>query len=222
LDNNAPMMDSTFHTLYNCSAILDVFLNETVICRGEAIEIFDAANDNETYTWQLGDVIYPGAEEGYLYPDNETTFLIVTTSNAFCQASDTLTWEYFPINQVELIFLQEDSLLIATAGFSVYNWQLENNDLTLTSENQLLIDTEGIYSVVVTDTNGCTSQSNAIIAILNCQEGDFNCDGVVNIIDVQALIASIGCENNCTEFDFDGNGLITVADLMILFTYYNP
>jgi hypothetical protein len=222
LDNNAPIIDSTFHTLYNCSEILDAFLNETVICRGEAIEIFDTANDNETYTWQLGDVIYAGAEEGYLYPDNETTFLIVTTSNAFCQASDTLTWEYFPINQVELIFLQEDSLLTATAGFSVYNWQLENNDLTLTSENQLLIDTEGVYSVVVTDTNGCTSQSNAITAILNCQEGDFNCDGVVNIIDVQALIASIGCENTCTEFDFDGNGLITVADLMILFTYYNP
>jgi len=222
LNTNEALHATAFHTLYDCSDILNVTLNQTVICVGEQIEINDAANDNETYSWQLGDVTYIGSDAGYLSPDSETTSLVVTTTNDFCSASDTLSWSYYPSSELTLQFSSDDSLLTATPGFSVYDWQLENAYLTITSENELFIDTEGNYYVIATDTNGCAIESNVVFALLTCTSGDFNCDGLVNIIDVQELIAAFGCVATCSEYDIDQNGIITVDDLMILLTFYNP
>lgn len=44
-------------------------------------------------------------------------------------------------------------------------------------------------------------------------DADFNDDGVVNLVD---LFAMIGCQGTCEEFDLDGDGVLDVEDLVLL------
>jgi hypothetical protein len=49
--------------------------------------------------------------------------------------------------------------LIATGSFASYLW----NDVTASTNDTLVVTNNGTYSVLVTDANGCTAQSNCIV-----------------------------------------------------------
>jgi len=48
----------------------------------------------------------------------------------------------------------------------------------------------------------------------DCCPGDFNCDGVVNVLDMIIIVNQFGCGSGCTA-DLDNDGIIGAADLTI-------
>lgn len=48
----------------------------------------------------------------------------------------------------------------------------------------------------------------------DCCDGDFNCDGVINVLDMIIIVNQFNCAAACTA-DLDGNGTINAADLTI-------
>lgn len=47
-----------------------------------------------------------------------------------------------------------------------------------------------------------------------CCDGDFNCDGVINVLDMIIIVNQFGCTTGCTA-DLDGDGIIGASDLTI-------
>jgi hypothetical protein len=45
--------------------------------------------------------------------------------------------------------------------------------------------------------------------------GDFNFDGLVDILDLNILLSTYGCVEYCPELDMDGNGVVGVSDLLL-------
>jgi predicted outer membrane repeat protein len=50
--------------------------------------------------------------------------------------------------------------------------------------------------------------------------GDFDQNGMVDMADLQLIIAAVGCIQNCGTADLNGDGLVTVQDLMLFMGYY--
>jgi hypothetical protein len=67
--------------------------------------------------------------------------------------------------------------LFAPAGFSNYRWFLNSNIIASSISNQYAISTSGNYSVLVTDSNGCSVQSTYLDVILGMEER-FNENGI--------------------------------------------
>lgn len=222
LNSNNALSDTTFHTLYDCSTILSLNTIPENLCIGSEIEVLDQSNDNETYQWIINGDIIAAQQEAIVTLNGDFNSIIVQTSNDFCSASDTLSWNFFPQMPIALSFTAMDSILTATGAFSGYVWNLNGDSILTTSENYIHLTLEGMYIVEGTDTNGCVSFSDALNVVLVCDAGDLNCDGAVNISDIQLLIENIGCVGTCDQFDLDENGIITVDDLMILLNLYNP
>lgn len=47
-----------------------------------------------------------------------------------------------------------------------------------------------------------------------CCDGDFNCDGVVNVLDMIIIVNQFGCISGCTA-DLDGDGIVGASDLTL-------
>jgi N-acetylneuraminic acid mutarotase len=163
----------------NCSSTLTAIVNSinieavtitsdtNVICSGSGTEICAPAGFN-SYTWntgQTGICIYAQQPGGY----------DVSVSNGInCSAVS---------NQVVLSELPAPSISVSKNGDTLscyngtkYQWYLDGSKLTGDTNAVLVAPTSGGYTVVVTDSNGCTAQSNAIAilgaGILNINEDD--------------------------------------------------
>jgi hypothetical protein len=82
----------------------------------------------------------------------------------------------------------------------------------LTTVVFLAIDPDG-------NSQTCETDVNVVINPIDCCPGDFNCDGVVSVLDMLILINNFGCVSGCTA-DLDGNNFVSVADLTIFIELY--
>jgi hypothetical protein len=69
------------------------------------------------------------------------------------------------------------------------------------------------------------SELTTTFCVTNCPfiecQGDFNNDGIINLIDLLDLLPNIvGQVDDCSEYDFDGNLEIDVQDVIIFLTKY--
>ncbi len=77
----------------------------------------------------------------------------------------------------------EQTELSATPGFDEYSWSPSGSDDTR------LISTDGVWSVTVTDSNGCTASSSVVIEINPLPEPeiigeDEICEGAINVLEL--------------------------------------
>ena len=93
------------------------------------------------------------------------------------------------------------------------------------------MNSSGFYPLGVTtvtyyaeDSYGNSSTCSFTVEIIeninqNCCLGDFNCDGVVSVLDLILLVSQFGCNNNCTT-DLDNDGVVGVTDMQIFTGLY--
>ena len=114
-----------------------------------------------SYQWSTGDT----TSSISVSPDSTTTYY-VTISNGIHSCVDSVI---VTVNNPQLQFTQDtitscnqDSVLLdAGAGFASYNWS--NGDSTQTS----YVSATGMYSVQVSDSNGCSAEDSVFISIIN-------------------------------------------------------
>lgn len=140
---------------------------DSVICGSTAV-VLNAGNF-PTYQWSTG-----------LTTQTLTTLIpgpyIVTVHDQFgCAAKDSvfLTSGNYPTVNITSLgpisFCQGDSVLLSTAsGFANWNWY-RNSNLILSANTQAYVaKTAGSYSCIVTNSSGCSGQSNTIKVRVPC------------------------------------------------------
>jgi hypothetical protein len=83
------------------------------------------------------------------------------------------------------------------------------------NSNGTFILEAGVYQVVVTDEDGCsTSVLLDNDSALSCPE-DFNQDLVIGVSDLVMFNAAYGCAGNCCPYDLNSDNVVSVADLLM-------
>ena len=138
----------------------DIGIWNRALSSSEAQQLY-SNGAQQTYQWSTGDT----NSSISVAPDSTTTYY-VTISNGIHSCVDSVT---VTVNNPQLQFAQDtitscfqDSVLLdAGTGFTTYNWS--NGDSTQTS----YVSATGMYSVQVSDSNGCSAEDSVFISIIN-------------------------------------------------------
>jgi len=183
------------------------------ICAGDTVQL--TTNGYETVSWSpAGSVSCPSCPEIFTSP-TETLVLTATGSNADCIASDTVRiivldlpvamLSTTPANNGNANGTASAIPLTGLPPFS-YQWSTQPVQTDQTAINL----TPGVYTVTVTDANGCSSvQSIEVTSIVPIQEVD-NSEISFQIIPNPA----IGQFTLMANFDQLTNGSITILDVL--------
>ncbi len=131
------------------------------ICEGEIAVLIAPSGNNTTYAWSTGatgnaiDVLVEGI------------YRVTVTDETGCSASGSIFISVLPLPDPNIIAqpgdricLGDNTTLTANAGFVSYVW---SNGLVT---DNIQVDEEGIYSVTVTDNEGCSASEDIFITVL--------------------------------------------------------
>ncbi|HEX5001687.1 MAG TPA: gliding motility-associated C-terminal domain-containing protein [Bacteroidia bacterium] len=137
--------------------------NDTTICNGATLTL-DAGNTFNTYQWQLNGNNIGSSSSVSAAQSGQYTLTVTNTSG--CAGFDTLNLAISnPVISAgpDLGLCNSDSALISvTAGFSLYQWQLNGTVLPLTNAS-IYVSQPGSYSVTATDSFGCTAGDTVLV-----------------------------------------------------------
>jgi hypothetical protein len=158
----------TVTDLYGCrdtsdAVVVDVspekpalFYSALGICYGGDAIIFpdiDYEIDRVSFLWNTG-----ATNDTITVSQSGDYFLIVADTNGCSVSSDTVTINSYPNPQTPTITQQNDTLVV-TAVSGTLQWFYFNDSIPNSNVTELLPTASGLYSVVVTDANGCASES---------------------------------------------------------------
>ncbi len=143
-------------------------------CEGDSVEHSITGTNIESLLWNDSDTntiryLY-GSQTYYV---NASDSLGCVSDTAYIQVIERLN------PATPLIYTSYDSL-IATSGYVTYYWEFDNDSLTTVSlDSVITISQNGVYTVFVTDVNGCVSDSGIVV---------YNSVGIQNPDDVNISI----------------------------------
>ncbi len=129
--------------------------NDTALCQGHTVDL-DAGNAGSVFHWSTG------ASSQVITADSGQIYSVQVINSFNCPSTDSIS---ITVNPLPVVNLGSDTMLCAGNSFTLnagnpgatYHWSTNaiSQSIVATSTNN--------YSVVVTDVNGCTGQSNAQI-----------------------------------------------------------
>ena len=90
-------------------------------------------------------------------------FLAVTDSNTCTFTDSSFVEVYAPLSN-PVVIQQGDTLI--TNGYISYQWQLNGQNLAGATDSIFVVQQTGLYSVVATDSNGCSAQSDTFFVVI--------------------------------------------------------
>ena len=190
------------------SALLSITTSpDTSICLGESLTIMAAGeggSGNFTYNWD-NDLGTGDTQE--VMPETTTTYTVSVLDENNCPGEDSLTVTVLPNPEVQIsgsatICPGGMTTLEGTAGFDEYLWS-DN-----TTNASLEVATPGIYSLTVTDENGC--MGNAEIEVIEDQALQPNIVGELAFCEGQNTILDAGVFDKYNWSNGDTTQTITV------------
>ncbi|MCB0632575.1 MAG: gliding motility-associated C-terminal domain-containing protein [Lewinella sp.] len=193
---------------------------DTTICQGESVQITASAaggSGNFSFNWDNG--LGAGAVQT-VNPEETTVYKVTALDNNICaqEAQVTITVNPLPTPTIsgELSFCPGSSTLLnGGADYASYQWS------TGEETSQISVSTAGIYSVTVTDANGC--EGNAEVTVEESEaispeilgSATF-CPGSSTLLDGGADYAShqwsTGATEQTLEVSVAGTYSLTVTD----------
>ena len=192
-------------------------VSDSTICAGDCVTFADSSTGNpNNWFW-----VFQGASTGFstaqnpgpvCYSNPGTYNVTLIVGNA--SGTDTLTVTtvtVFPAPATPLISFSGDTLF-ATPGFASYQWLFNDTIIPGATDSGYVTVTNGAYSVVVTDTNGCSAESDTI----NFSTAVFSPDAVAefviypNPVSDQLQISSIQPISNILIYDMQGRSVMNL------------
>jgi gliding motility-associated-like protein len=159
------------NVITGCSRVLDtvlIFMNfnvlnpdlgpDVMLCPGQST-VLSAGTGFESFTWSNGDTT------SSISVNQAGTYWLSTTDSHGCYASDTVQLGIFSMVSPNLV---NDTLLCsgislvldAGTGFVDYTWN------TSAHTSSIIVTSTGIYSLTVTDVNGCMAVDSSIVTFM--------------------------------------------------------
>ncbi|HTF06281.1 MAG TPA: T9SS type A sorting domain-containing protein, partial [Bacteroidia bacterium] len=160
-----------YNTIKYCQLAASVS-NDTTICLGDAVQLGVSSSFGgiDTVVWtptaglNLSDPFNPIAS-----PSATTTYVVALTNTYGCTDYDTVTVNIVPLpgpaiqSSGPLGFCQGGQVTLTavdtTNGGATFQWN------TTDTTQSIIVDSAGIYSVIITDTNTCSSQSQVTVTV---------------------------------------------------------
>ncbi len=174
---------------------------DTMLCSGNTL-VLDAGAGLANYSWSNG------SSSRTLSITTPGTYYVDVEDSVFCTGTDTIVVGLLPSPTVDLgpdhSFCDGDSVILdAGAGHTGYLWS------DGTTNQSLTVKLTGVYSVTVSNTDGCTATDDVIVAVnlnptIDLGQDLDGCKG-----DVFTLMAGLGFQSYSWS---DGSAM---ADLMV-------
>jgi len=126
-------------------------------CAGENVSI-DAGSGFDTYLWSTG------STEQSITATANGTYSVTVTSGSCPNASDAITVTFNDLPVIDMEEMTEacvSTTVDAGVGFTGYLWS------TTETTQSIIVVADGIYSVTVTDGNGCENSAEISVAIFD-------------------------------------------------------
>ncbi|MBL0341534.1 MAG: gliding motility-associated C-terminal domain-containing protein [Bacteroidetes bacterium] len=145
-----------------------VTLTNSTVCPGAAFPVLDAGNSGATYQWRTGEASQT------ITPSTAGTYTVtVTVSNAGINCSSSGSATVGNSNPVivslgnDLTSCIGDPTLTIDAGNtgSSFVWSLDGTVISGQTSQTIQVNQAGLYSVLVTDANGCTGTDDATLVV---------------------------------------------------------
>jgi PKD repeat protein len=166
---NGVNSDTLIQTItVNPTPVMNTSADES-ICFGSSTTLNASASGSVTYNWTPSATLTTPNQSSTIATPTANTDYVITISDAFCSASDTVTVTVWPQPPTPTI-TQVGNTLEATTGFPAYQWYLNSTLITGETQSTITPTSNGNYTVDAIDTNGCIATSqpfNFVIQGLN-------------------------------------------------------
>jgi len=144
-------------TVIEQNELSPVISGDLSICIGENT-ILDAGSSYLTYLWSNG------SEEQAITVDSSGNYSLTVTDGFGCSGETAVFVQVNPlpepiISGVLEICQGDSTILDAGSGFADYNWS------TLDSEQTIVVDAAGNYTVTITDNNACSASTMEVVVV---------------------------------------------------------
>ncbi|MBS2099310.1 T9SS type B sorting domain-containing protein [Carboxylicivirga linearis] len=188
----------------------EIILDTQNVCEGSAVTI---TSDFERYEWTFnGTVINADPTQNYIIPQNSGDYTITAWTADGCSVTQTVTITILdlPSFTLEDAFICENNSYTFNGPTGDYTY-LWTDELNNTSQNiSFVTAAEGVYTLEVTDTNGCTAQQSATLQFV----APLPLNLLVDNAQCQGATISIENANNYSSYNWKFNNGITEEDLV--------
>jgi hypothetical protein len=184
-------------------------------CEGEVITISNAFPGPVSFQWYRNGNAIPGATDANFEVTESGTYVLEAAygecPNFFQSSGVGPTFTFFETTTPTISEL--GGTLTSTAALS-YQWSLNSEEIPGATSQSYNPSEDGIYTVTITDSNGCEVTSAAfVVGAIECP-GDFNGDLIVDVADFLLFNSAYGASCTCPE-DMDGSGTVEVNDFLL-------
>jgi uncharacterized delta-60 repeat protein len=138
--------------------------NDVAICLGASTQL--NATGAVSYQWNTSAGLNDSTiANPVATPTVTTTYIVTATNTSGCVDKDTVVVTVYPLPGPAITaggpttFCQGDSVVLTSDPFDTYQWSTSDTTQSIT------VYTPGIYTVIVTDTNTCSAQSQVTVTV---------------------------------------------------------
>jgi hypothetical protein len=162
-DGNTGCQDSTqeVSVIVHSRPVVTLTPGDTAFCEGGVVTLEVATADTGlTYVWKNNGAIIPLASAYFMEVDETGAYRVIVGRSQINNCEDStneVTVTVYPLPVVNLTWDHAD--IHATPGYASYQWYSGGQPIAGATDSVFHPNTNGGYSVMVTDANGCSAMS---------------------------------------------------------------
>jgi len=131
----------------------------TTFCAGDSVVLHTITGTGFTYQWKSGWNNIPGAT-AVSYTATTTGAYSVTVTDSFCAVMDTAV--NVTVNPLPVATITTTGMTLSVGTFSSYQWYRNNQAIAGATSQSYTATQNGYYYAAVTNSNGCTNNSDTV------------------------------------------------------------
>ncbi len=201
----------------------------TIFCQGENVVLSTNNVSGLSYQWQQNGSNISGATGTTYTATTAGTYTVIATNNNNCSSTAvTTTVTVNPLPSLPVIdangstsFCEGDNVILSTTnvlGLS-YQWQNNSSNILGATANTYTATTAGIYTVIATNSNNCSSISSATTVIVNALPSIpvITTDGPISFCEGENVILST-TDISGLSFQWQNNGSAIMGETSTFYT----